>query len=335
MEQTDLPAVFVSLSHRGEVVVWGTSLDILIVEIVIELRLKVGIGLIFMVLVLVLQESEVTSGEQVHGLGDLLPTHVASVVHADLALAAVAASLLVHIGILGSDDDDTVGTLRTIDSGSGSVLEYVHGLDVGRSDVGDAGNRESIDDVERVVGLGEGTSGTNSDGEIGIRRSVGSSDGDTGELTLHSLGSGCNRDILDLVGADGSDGSNDVAFLGLSVTGNDDLLEFLGCLAESHVHTATGNRCCLGFESDVGELEFLGILRYLERVVTVEIGHRTDGCARHFDCRTDGWLSRVVLHVTRDGPFLREGRKDAYQREQQNKPQALEACQFTDVFFHR
>ena len=72
---------------------------------------------------------------------------------------------------LGSDDNDAIGTTGTIDGSRRSILQYIHRLDVSRSDVTDAGYREAVDNIERRIVLRKRATATNADFHIGIRRS--------------------------------------------------------------------------------------------------------------------------------------------------------------------
>ena len=72
---------------------------------------------------------------------------------------------LVGAALLGRDDDDAVGTARSIDGGSGGVLQDVEALDIGRVDhrkeVGKTLDSvvvhcQSVDNDERIVGSVEG-----------------------------------------------------------------------------------------------------------------------------------------------------------------------------------
>ena len=81
----------------------------------------------------------VFGAEHVERVGHLLPRIVGIVGHLSLALLAA----------LGRDEDNAVGTARTVDGRRRSVLEHVDGLDVGRRDVADVVDGETVNDVER------------------------------------------------------------------------------------------------------------------------------------------------------------------------------------------
>ena len=54
------------------------------------------------------------------------------------------------LSALGGDDNHTVGTAGTVDSGSGTILEHVHRGDFIRRDIVDVAYRHSVHNVERA-----------------------------------------------------------------------------------------------------------------------------------------------------------------------------------------
>ena len=73
-------------------------------------------------------------------LGNHVECHVAVVT--DVGALGLAATL-------GGDDDHTVGSLRTVDGGSGCVAEHVDALDVIGSHHRDVHTGDTVDDVVR------------------------------------------------------------------------------------------------------------------------------------------------------------------------------------------
>ena len=55
--------------------------------------------------------------------------------------------IILSAGIFGSDDNNAVSTLRTVDSGSRSVFQDVHRSDVTRRDIRDTRYRHTIHDI--------------------------------------------------------------------------------------------------------------------------------------------------------------------------------------------
>ena len=70
---------------------------------------------------------------------------------------------LAFLGTLGGDEDYTVGTTGTIDSGRSRILQDVDALDVVGRDVINRRNLYTIDDEERFVALGDGATTTHAD----------------------------------------------------------------------------------------------------------------------------------------------------------------------------
>ena len=50
---------------------------------------------------------------------------------------------------LGSDDDNTIGTTRTIDGGRRSILQYVDAFNFRRGNIADTAHGEAINDIKR------------------------------------------------------------------------------------------------------------------------------------------------------------------------------------------
>ena len=94
---------------------------------------------------------------------------------------------------LGSDDDHTVGSTATVDSGGRSVLEDLHRLDVGRRQPFDVTRDHSIDHIQRVVTAQSRTDTADTDGSrlTGLTRT--GSDCHTGGTALQRLVQTGNR----------------------------------------------------------------------------------------------------------------------------------------------
>ena len=140
----------------GDVVV---HVDVLIVAEV------VGVGGNLLRIVVVLQQGElilpcgiVARADDIHLLGNLLPRVVGVVAHLGLAFLTA----------LGGDEDNAVGTTRTVDGGGGCILQHGDVLDVVGRNVADSVNGESVDDVKRVVRLGDGAATTNANLHFGV-----------------------------------------------------------------------------------------------------------------------------------------------------------------------
>ena len=75
----------------------------------------------------------------------------------DVTIISYSRALLL-ITFISSDDDDTVGTTRTVDSGSRGIFQDVHVLDVVRIDVADATcERNTVEYDQWVIAGCQGT----------------------------------------------------------------------------------------------------------------------------------------------------------------------------------
>ena len=94
---------------------------------------------------------------------NLVNTEVTRVVHLQR---------LVFLTILGSDDNDTIRSTRTIDGTRRSILQNLNGLDIIRREVTDSGTHwHTIDDIKRSCAT-ERTDTTNSHTRICTRLTV-------------------------------------------------------------------------------------------------------------------------------------------------------------------
>ena len=72
-------------------------------------------------------------------LEDVVKGYITIIRHIDLVFGA----------FFGRDDNHTIGSLRTIDGGSGSITEYVNTLDIVRRYDGDVNTRNTIYNIVR------------------------------------------------------------------------------------------------------------------------------------------------------------------------------------------
>ena len=110
-------------------------------------------------------------------------------------------AVVAHLGgstlrtLLGGDDNHTVGTAATVDSGGRGILQDVHRLDVGRIDVAQLAHEgNTVEHNQRVVAGRERALATNADLHFGTRLRTGLRHHHTGHAALQSLGGvgGCN-----------------------------------------------------------------------------------------------------------------------------------------------
>ena len=130
---------------------------------------------------LILHAQVILTVHHVVFLSERTPTHIAGVIDVPFK------RLITRFDILRSDNDYAVSTLSTIDSGSSCILEHVHRSDVARGNIGDRGNGETINDIQRFARLCERGTATYADLHFGIGATLRGSDRHTGQLTLQRL----------------------------------------------------------------------------------------------------------------------------------------------------
>ena len=211
------------------------GLDVVIHVDVLIVSEVVGVGGNLLRIVAVLQQGElilpcgiVASADDVDLLGHLLPGVVGIV--ADLGLAFLTA--------LGGDEDYTISTTRTVDGGGGCILQDGDVLNVVGRDVADTVNGEAIDDVERVVRLGDGATSTHADLHLCIGRTLSGGDLHTRHLTREGLGSVCHGHCLQHIAVDGSYGTRKVFFLHRAVTDDHHVVQTCGLVVEHYIYIA-------------------------------------------------------------------------------------------------
>ena len=131
---------------------------------------------------------------------------------------------------LGRNEDDTVRSTGTVDSGSGRILEDGEGLDIvrvhQRERVGDTLNTivihsKSIDDDQRVVGSVQRRTTTNTDRSTTTRSTTIGRNVHTGDLTLdHVLCVGLQT-FVHVIGFDSGNRTGSIVFLNDTITHND------------------------------------------------------------------------------------------------------------------
>ena len=135
--------------------------------------------------------------------------------------------LLTAAALLCGDDDDTVGTTRTVDGGSRCVLQHCEALDIVRIDKRERVvhtlsviviHRHAVDNNKRVVAGGKRSTATNTD-LCTVSRSTGCRvDVHTGNLTLdHVLGRSDDTMIF-LIRLEGCDRTGKVVLLSHTIT---------------------------------------------------------------------------------------------------------------------
>ena len=177
--------------------------------------------------------------------------------------AVVADADAVTLGtLLGRDDDDAVGSAGTVDGGRGGVLQDGEGLDVVGVDRGEGvahegaaflGDRDTVDDDERVVARGQRGAAADTEGRLGSGFAGGGNDVQTRHLADEGLGGTGDRTAVDIVGLDGDDGSRHILFLDGAVADDHDIIQIFGIRQEMEGRRDLGGRECLGGVADAAD----------------------------------------------------------------------------------
>ena len=179
---------------------------------------------------LVTGENVVVLGDGVHGGGH---------VNGDVGHAGCGSCLGT---LLGGNHDNTVGCTGTVDSGCGCVLENGEALDIlgvdGGQRIAHTGNavvgyRQTVDDVQRIVGGVKRCAATDTDGGAGTGHTGTGSNHDARGLTPEEVGRGGDDTLVDFVGFNRCDGAGEVALLDGAVTDDDGIFKEKGVFGES------------------------------------------------------------------------------------------------------
>ena len=235
----------------------------------------------------------------------------------EAAVVGDAGVAVVGSAALGGDEDDTVTCLRTVDSGGGSVLQDLHGLDHGRIEVLDVIHLQTIDDEERSDRTGVRGITADTDRSTLTRSTGGVDDLDTGSLTLEGGGSVRRGAVLQVFRAHGGDGTGQVALLLDAVTDNHGLFEHLSVLLEDDV--------VIGLAPDDESLALVadaldgdvGSGRDTQGESSVNVRGCADaGITDHSDSSANDGLTAGVYDFAADGSVLGGSRKASERSEE-------------------
>ena len=241
--------------------------------------------------------------------GQAVETHVGIEIDADLALGS----------LLGGDDDDTVGTCRTIDGGRGGILEHLDALDVVGVEVGDGAAAHTVDDEERCIRTVERTVTTQQEGGrlACLARLAG--DVETGNLALQTFHGVHYRCYLDFVGLHARNSAGEIALLLDTITDhhhffeevvvfvNDDFK--LGIALDGHVLSRISHK------TDVKD-RLVGHTGDGEVAIEVGDGARCGAFDENIGT-DDGFAGGLVNHLTGHGSGLCEKKASAQHKCEQ------------------
>ena len=196
------------------------------------------------------------------------------------------------------NDNNTIGTTRTIDSGWRSVLQYVDALYVVRSDVANRRYRETVYNIKRWVVLWKRTSSTHTDLDLCVRWTFCCGYCHTSHLTLNSLWSRRNRNVGKVLCRNRSNGTCQVFLLYSTVTDNHDIVQCSSLVFHYNVNTTLSTdiySCCL--HTDVWYRNLLAAGK-ANGEVTVKVSNCHVLGTLLLNGSTDDWFTVAILHIS-------------------------------------
>ena len=116
-----------------------------------------------------------------------------------LQITVVVNLSLTCLCTLCRDEDNTICTLRTVDSCRRSILQHSDVLNIVRRNIADARSLETIHNVQWRVITRDGTTTTHANQHFSVWRTVGRGDTHTGQLTAQCLRYTWNRHLHDVL----------------------------------------------------------------------------------------------------------------------------------------
>ena len=202
---------------------------------------------------------------------------------------------------LGGDDDYSVRTAGTVDGGREGILQHVHGLDFGSSDIVDVVHRETVHDVQRRGVLCDGSASADTDLDVSVRVTLSGGYRHTGHPSGQGLGYAGHGLLGYFLVADGRYGAEEVAALYCSVTDNDGLLQHRDVILHHYIDDcASVYRNDLVLHSDEDKLQAGRVdVRYFDDIRTVQVCLSSEGGAFDYDADArKGLTVRVCDHTS-------------------------------------
>ena len=213
-------------------------------------------------------------------------------------IAVVRNTGLSVLTTLRSDEDHTVGSLRTVDGGRCGVLQYGDTLNILRVERVDIAGLHTIHE-DIGAGVVERTHTTHADATAVHTGSTGCSrHGDTGHEALQTGGYVVDGSVVERLAVDLGHRSGKVGFLLCTVTDDHHFVERLLVFRKSNFERCTFPRHFLGGEAHVGDNQG-GILGHVGQCKTsVHVGDGTVMCTFHKNRRSDNGFSVGVDNGT-------------------------------------
>ena len=205
--------------------------------------------------------------------------------------------------MLGGNHDNAVGTSRTVDSGSGGILQDFDALDVGGvHEVGIVAYLHSIYNIKRRSIAIDGADTTDADCSLSVRRTVLHRNLHTGGSTLKGLTDVLRHALHYGSLVNGSHRTRDVALLHRTVTYNHYVFKGSAVLFEGDLHAVLGSYL-LRKIADERHMQ-LGACRNTNGEITIEIGDGAIGRSYLNDVSSSHGFPKVIQHLSPNGHIL-------------------------------
>ena len=182
----------------------------------------------------------------------------------------------IGIGIFSCNNNYAISTLSSIDSSSSRIFQDVHALNVRRWNIIDATYRETVNNVKRVIALSQRCTSTHTYFNFCIRRTFRCSNRNTRQLTLQCFCRTRNRNVFQLLCIDRCYRGNKVTFLGRSITGHNNFINYLGIFLKRYIDNVARDCLFNGSHSNIGKNKCFRIGWNLKTISTVKIGYCTN-----------------------------------------------------------
>ena len=201
-------------------------------------------------------------------------------------------------------------------------------VNVTRRNISNTRHRHTIHDVQRIVRLRQRRTTTDTNLNICIWATLSRRNRHTGQLTLQCLRCGCYRNVLQLLCTHRSHRSHHVTFLGRTITGYHHFLKSRLVLLKRYIDDITIDCHLLGLQTNVGKNQHLSVCRYVNRVLTVKIGYRTNtGALNHYRSLNYS-LSCVISNYAGNNARL-------YAHTREQKAHHCYQTKCTEMYFHK
>ena len=225
-----------------------------------------------------IQNSHILPGiEHINAAWLVLPTHIA--VEANHGTA--------FLTTLGSNQNHTIGRLRTIDGSRCRILQHINAFDIGRIQRSDV-TTYTINDVKRIRTT-HGAHTTDVYLQTGTRLTGCRNDAHTRSLSLERLKRIGSVQLGDVITLHVDIGTRHQLFLLNTITHDDDLIKRLLILIQGYVDYRTCDLHLLGDKAQVRNFECLSILCFNGKV-TIQVSNGTRLCTLHHDTCTNQWF---------------------------------------------